>query len=63
MLRERLSVLLSGTIQADETFVGGKNNNRHVDKKIENFQGRRVKDKTPVFGMVNDGLVNTNCYY
>ncbi len=63
MLREKQSVLLSGTIQADETFVGGKNNNRHVDKKIEKSQRRSVKDKTSVFGMVNDGLVNTNCYY
>lgn len=60
MLREKRSVLLSGTIQADETFVGGKNKNRHADKKIENSQGRSVKDKTPVFGMLNDGTVNTN---
>ena len=44
MLKEKQSVLLSGTIQADETFVGGKNNNRHVDKKIEKSQGRSVKE-------------------
>jgi len=58
MLRAKHSPLLQGTIQADETFVGGKNKNRHADKKIEGSQGRSVKDKTPVFGMANDGKVN-----
>jgi len=57
-LRIKHSPLLKGTVQADETFVGGKNKNRHADKKIEGSQGRSVKDKTPVFGMTNDGKVN-----
>lgn len=47
--------LLSGIIEADETFVGGKNINRHHDKKIEGCQGRSHKDKTPVFGMLQRG--------
>jgi transposase-like protein len=59
MLRQKKSPLLQGTVQADETFVGGKNKNRHADKKIEASQGRSVKDKTPVFGLVNEGKVNT----
>ena len=59
MLRQKKSPLLQGTIQADETFVGGKNKNRHADKKVEESQGRSVKDKTPVFGLVNEGKVNT----
>jgi transposase-like protein len=42
---------LDGIIEVDETFVGGKNKNRHKDKKVENSQGRSFKDKTPVFGM------------
>lgn len=50
---------LTGTVEADETFIGGKNKNRHVNKKIEKSQGRSIKDKTPVFGMVNKGKVNT----
>jgi transposase-like protein len=58
MLRAKKSLLLKGTVQADETFVGGKNKNRHADKKVEGSQGRSVKDKTPVFGMTNDGKVN-----
>lgn len=46
---------LDGVIQADETFVGGKNKNRHADKKVEDSQGRSVKDKTPVLGMMQTG--------
>lgn len=41
-----------GEVQADETFVGGKNKNRHWDKKVKNSQGRSFKDKVPVFGLV-----------
>ena len=31
---------LSGEVEIDETFVGGKNGNRHKDKKVEKCQGR-----------------------
>lgn len=41
-----------GTIEIDETFVGGKNKNRHKDKKVPQSQGRSFKDKTPVLGMI-----------
>jgi len=54
-----ISVKLDGVIQCDESFVGGKNKNRHANKKVEESQGRSVKDKTPVFGMVQDGSVHT----
>lgn len=43
---------LSGEVEIDETFVGGKNKNRHRDKKVEKSQGRSFKDKKPVFGML-----------
>ena len=46
---------LEGVIQADETFVGGKNKNRHADKKVTESQGRSVKDKTPVLGIIAAG--------
>lgn len=42
-------------VEVDETFVGGKNKNRHWDKKVKNNQGRSFKDKTPVVGMVERG--------
>ena len=43
--------VLSAEVEIDETFVGGKNRNRHRDKKVKHSQGRSFKDKTPVFGM------------
>ena len=43
---------LDGTVEIDETFVGGKNKNIHKDKKVPMSQGRSFKDKTPVFGML-----------
>jgi len=46
---------MHGVIQADESFIGGKNKNRHADKKILESQGRSVKDKTPVLGIMHTG--------
>ena len=43
---------LKGEIELDETFVGGKNKNRHADKKFEGTQGRSTVDKTAVFGLM-----------
>lgn len=42
-------------VEVDETFVGGKNINRHKDKKVEKSQGRSYKDKVPVFGIRQRG--------
>lgn len=47
--------VLDGEVEFDETYVGGKNKNRHKDKKVKNSQGRSYKDKTPVFGMIQRG--------
>ena len=46
---------LTGIVECDETFVGGKNKNRHFDKKVKNSQGRSFKDKTPVLGLLQRG--------
>lgn len=43
---------LDNDVEIDETYIGGKNKNRHSDKKVEQSQGRSVKDKIPVVGMI-----------
>lgn len=47
--------MLDGFVEIDETFIGGKNKNRHKDKKVPNSQGRSWKDKTPVWGAIKRG--------
>ena len=46
---------LDGDVELDETFVGGKNKNRHRNKRVKHSQGRSFKDKTPVLGMLQRG--------
>jgi transposase-like protein len=46
---------IDGAVSCDETFIGGKNKNRHADKKIADSQGRSCKDKTPVLGIKHIG--------
>ena len=46
---------LDNVVEVDETFVGGKNKNRHRDKKVPRCQGRSFRDKTPVVGMIERG--------
>lgn len=46
---------LDGEVELDETFVGGKNKNRHANKKVKNSQGRSFRDKVSVLGMLQRG--------
>lgn len=60
MLNDQDPSLMQGTVEVDETYVGGKNKNRHAHKKIDSTQGRSAKDKTPVVGMIErNGKVKT----
>lgn len=50
---------LNNEVELDETYIGGKNKNRHANKKIKQSQGRSCKGKVPVFGMIErDGKVS-----
>lgn len=47
--------LLDNIVEVDETFIGGKNKNRYKHKQVKNSQGRSIKDKVPVFVMIERG--------
>ena len=46
---------LSGQVEADETFIGGKARNMHKDKRAEKITGTGGKDKAAVMGILERG--------
>jgi transposase-like protein len=51
---------LNGEVEVDETFIGGKARNMHVDKRERRITGTGGKDKTIVFGaLARGGKVRT----
>jgi len=54
-LTEGGSGLLSGDVEADETFIGGKARNMHLSKRARRITGTGGKDKTAVMGILERG--------
>src|SRR5450432_109576 len=49
------SPLTAKEVEADETFVGGKNLNRHIDKRHYDENGKEIDLKFMVMGMIEPG--------
>lgn len=43
---------LFGTVEMDETYIGGLEKNKHASKRVKGAQGRNPNVKTPIFGIV-----------
>ena len=46
---------LSGQVEVDETFIGGKARNMHIAQRKRRITGTGVKDKTAVMGILERG--------
>jgi transposase-like protein len=55
MQDETLGSKLNGEVEVDETFIGGKARNMHLDKRERRITGTGGKDKTIVFGALERG--------
>jgi transposase-like protein len=53
MKLQPLAGLLAGTVQADETWIGGNPKNRHRNDPREKARGDHATNKTPVFSLIH----------
>jgi len=51
---------MTGHVEADETFIGGKARNMHASKRARRITGTGGKDKVPVMGILERGKDGKN---
>jgi transposase-like protein len=54
-MQDEESGKLGGEVEVDETFIGGKARNMHIDERKRRITGTGGKDKTIVFGALERG--------
>jgi transposase-like protein len=54
-MRDESFSLLSGEVEVDETYIGGKARNMHSKQRARVGPGRSIEAKTPVVGMIERG--------
>lgn len=55
MLSDKAPQLLKGLVAADESYLGGKESNKHKSKRQKRGTGEYKNIKVPVIGIVEDG--------
>ena len=54
-MQDKTTTKLAGTVEVDESFIGGKARNMHKDKRAQKITGTGGKDKAIALGMVERG--------
>lgn len=55
MLKDTAPELLTGMVEADESYFGGRESNKHRRKRVSGTKGRGMVSKSPVFGLLQRG--------